>query len=334
MFEQEFASYCGVAQGVGVGSGTAALHLALLACDIGPGDEVITVSHTAVATVAAIEMSGAQAVLVDIDPLRYTIDPEKLEAAVTPRTRAVIPVHLYGCPANLAPILEIARRKNILVIEDCAQAHGATYEGKRVGSWGDMAAFSFYPTKNLGGYGDGGALVTQDASLAERARILRQYGWKERYISSVKGLNSRLDDLQAAPLRVKLRYLDSWNARRQELANLYSDLLSSCGVVLPSQPTEAAHVYHQYVICHAQRDNLRAFLSQRDIHTLVHYPVPIHLQPAYQNLGYIQGDFPVTEQAAQQVLSLPIYPEMSQDSLEIVSRAVIEFFRETKQLAG
>jgi dTDP-3-amino-3,4,6-trideoxy-alpha-D-glucose transaminase len=210
-FEQEFASYCGVSHGIGVGSGTEAVHLALLACGIGPGDEVITVSHTAVATVAAIEMSGARPILVDIEPLRYTINPEKLEAAITPRTRAVIPVHLYGCPADLEPILKIAHANNSVVIEDCAQAHGAMYHGRRVGSWGAIAAFSFYPTKNLGAYGDGGALVTNEASLAERARILRQYGWKERYVSSVKGVNSRLDDLQAAILRVKLPHLDEWN---------------------------------------------------------------------------------------------------------------------------
>ena len=326
-FEQEFASYCGVSHGIGVGSGTEAVHLALLACGIGPGDEVITVSHTAVATVAAIEMSGARPVLVDIDSLRYTIDPDKFEAAITSKTRAVIPVHLYGCPADLDPILEIAHANNIVVIEDCAQAHGATYHGRRVGSWGKIAAFSYYPTKNLGAYGDGGALITNDASLADRARILRQYGWKERYVSSVKGVNSRLDDLQAAILRVKLSHLDEWNTRRQKLANLYNDLLSNSGVVLPYQPPDARHVYHQYVIRHAQRDELRAFLSDRKIYTLIHYPVPIHLQPAYADLGVTRGDLPVTEQAAQQVLSLPLYPEMSEDSIEVVGRAVLEFCR-------
>jgi dTDP-4-amino-4,6-dideoxygalactose transaminase len=324
-FEKEFAAYCGVPQGIGAGSGTEAIHLALLACGIGPGDEVITVSHTAVATVAAVEMSGARPVLVDIDSLRYTINPEYLEAAITSRTRAIIPVHLYGCPADLAPILEIAHAKNIVVIEDCAQAHGAIYHGRRVGSWGEIAAFSFYPTKNLGAYGDGGALVTNDASLAERARIIRQYGWVEHYISTVKGMNSRLDDLQAAILRVKLQHLDEWNTRRQKLANLYNELLSGCDVILPFQPVDGEHVYHQYVIRHPQRDALRAFLSGKKIHTLIHYPVPVHLQPAYKNLGYAQGDLPVTEQAAQQVLSLPLYPEMSEDAVEVVSQAVIEF---------
>lgn len=329
-FEQEFAAYCHVNYGVGVGSGTAALHLALLACGISPGDEVITVSHSAVATVAAIEMAGACPVLVDIDPLFYTINPARMEAAITSRTRAVIPVHLYGCPVDLAPILEVARAQNILVIEDCAQAHGATYHGKPVGSWGDIAAFSFYPTKNLGAYGDGGALVTNDGSLAERVRILRQYGWEERYISSVKGLNSRLDELQAALLRVKLRYLDEWNTKRKKLANLYNNLLMSSDVVLPSTPMDAEHVYHQYVIRHAHRDDLRAFLAKRKIYTQVHYPVPIHLQPAYVNLGDSQRSLPFTELAAEQVLSLPLYPEMSEDSVEMVGKAVNEFCKGEK----
>jgi len=330
-FEQEFASYCGVAHGVGVDSGTAALHIALLACEIGEGDEVITTSHTAVATVAAIEMTGARPVLVDIDPLRYTIDPEQIKAAITPRARAIIPVHLYGCPADLTPILETAHSKNILVIEDCAQAHGATYNGKRVGAWGDIAAFSFYPTKNLGAFGDGGALVTNNASLAKRARLLRQYGWEERYISNVKGLNSRLDELQAAILRVKLPHLNAWNARRQKLARLYSSLLSESGMTLPFQPNNVEHVYHQYVVRHPQRDRLKAFLAERGFYTLIHYPIPIHLQPAYQNLGHARGNLPITEQAAQQVLSLPLYPEMSEDSVEMVSRAVIEFCRGVRQ---
>ncbi len=324
-FEKEFASYCGVSFGIGVGSGTEALHLALLTCGIGPGDEVITVSHTAVATVAAIELAGAKPVLVDIDPLRFTINPEQVESAISPRTRAVIPVHLYGCPADLNPIITTAHAKNIVVIEDCAQAHGAMLKGKRVGSWGDMAAFSFYPTKNLGGYGDGGALVTNDSSLAERARTLRQYGWVERYISSFKGMNTRLDDLQAAILRVKLNRLDEWNTRRQKLAGLYDNFLRNSGVILPCQPVDTEHVYHQYVIRHSHRDELKAFLSEKKIASLIHYPVPIHLQPAYKNLGINQGDLPITEMAAQQILSLPLYPEMSEDSVEIVSQAVIEF---------
>jgi dTDP-4-amino-4,6-dideoxygalactose transaminase len=327
-FETEFASYCGCSYGMGVSSGTAALHLALRAAGIGPGDEVVTVSHTAVATVAAIDLCGARPVLVDIDPQRYTMSPERFEAAITPRTRAVIPVHLYGCPAELTPILEIARRRNIFVIEDCAQAHGATYRGKRVGGWGDIAAFSFYPTKNLGAYGDGGALVTNDPSLAKRVILLRQYGWQERYISSLKGLNSRLDELQAAILRVKLGSLDAWNARRQQLAHLYNELLQGYDLTLPSQPADAGHVYHQYVIRHAQRDRLKAFLFERGVYTYIHYPLPVHLQPGYKDLGYARGDLPATEMAAEQVLSLPMYPEMSEDSVREVSQAVGAFFRQ------
>jgi dTDP-3-amino-3,4,6-trideoxy-alpha-D-glucose transaminase len=325
-FEREFASYCGVSEAVGVGSGTAALHLALLACGVGPGDEVITASHTAVATVSAIDLVGARPVLVDIDPERLTLDPQKVAAAITPATRAIIPVHLYGCPADLAPILEMARRNDIFVVEDCAQAHGAMYGDKRVGAWGDIAAFSFYPTKNLGAYGDGGAVVTNDPALAERVRLLRQYGWTERYVSDLKGLNSRLDDLQAAVLRVKLKLLDAWNTRRRQLAGFYDCMLVGTALVLPAHLEGAVHVYHHYVVRHPQREGLRAFLAERGIRTLVHYPVPVHLQPAYADLGYRRGDLPVSEAAARQVLSLPLYPEMNDDSVEVVSEAVKCYF--------
>jgi dTDP-4-amino-4,6-dideoxygalactose transaminase len=326
-FEQEFAPYCGVSHAVGVSSGTAALHLALLACGIGRGDEVITVPFTSVATVAAIESTGGRAVLVDIDPARYTLDPERLASAITPQTRAVIPVHLYGCPADLAPILEIARHNNLFVIEDCAQAHGALYRGKKVSSWGDISAFSFYPTKNLGAYGDGGAVVTDNPALAERVRLLRQYGWETRQVSSIKGLNNRLDDLQAAILRVKLKYLDEWNTRRQELAGYYTDLLSGNAITLPVQPQDAVHVYHHYVVRHANRDSLQTFLADRGIRSLIHYPLPIHLQPAYEDLGYQPGDLPASELAARQVLSLPLYPEITKTSVEAVCRGILDFLR-------
>jgi dTDP-4-amino-4,6-dideoxygalactose transaminase len=326
-FEQEFATYCGAPYGIGVASGTDALHLAMLACGIGPGDEVITVSHTSVATVAAIQQAGAKPVLVDIHPAMFTIDPHEVETAITPRTRAILPVHLYGCPADMAPLLEIARRNELLVIEDCAQAHGAMVHDKRVGSWGDMAAFSFYPTKNLGAYGDGGMLVTANAELAERTRLLRQYGWRERYVSSLKGLNSRLDDLQAAVLRVKLKYLDQWNKRRQELAALYTSLLSNSPLVLPSQPEGVSHVYHRYVIRYTYRDGLKAYLDKHGVRTLVHYPVPVHLQPAYGDLGYSPGDLPATEAAASQVLSIPLYPEMSTDMVERVSQIALKYVK-------
>jgi dTDP-4-amino-4,6-dideoxygalactose transaminase len=325
LFESEFAGFCGVAVVVGVASGGDALQIALRALEIGSGDEVITVSHTSVATVAAIELVGARPVLADIDPARYTLDPGKLEPLITKRTRAIIPVHLYGCPADLHPILAIAARYGLRVIEDCAQAHGARYHGKPVGSWGDLGAFSFYPTKNLGAFGDAGAVTTNDPDLAERVRLLRQHGWQTRYVSSLKGLNSRLDELQAAILRVKLRYLDGWNDRRRQLAGLYTNLLSGQGIALPYQPDDSLHVFHQYTIRSAERDDLRAFLKSRGINTLVHYPIPVHLQPAYLDLGYPEGNLPASESAANQVLSLPLFPELSQDEIAHVSRVVIEF---------
>ncbi len=324
-FEREFAAFCGASHAIGVDSGTSALHLALRACGIGPDDEIISVAHTAVATVAAIEMSGARPALVDIDPQRMTLDPSRLEQTLTSHTRAVLPVHIYGCPANLDEILAFARAHNLFVIEDCAQAHGAAWRGKPVGGWGDIAAFSFYPTKNLGAYGDGGAITTNNPALAEKARLLRQYGWKERYVSESKGFNCRLDELQAAILRVKLRHLPAWNTRRQQLATLYDQRLAGSGLALPLTPDNATHVYHQYVVRHKKRDQLRGFLLQNGIHSLVHYPVPVHLQPAYQNLGYAAGSLPNTEQAALQVLSLPLYPELSDGSVARICEKILEF---------
>ena len=324
-FEAEFAQACGTSHAVGVASGTDALRLALSACGIGPGDEVITVSHTAVATVAAIEQTGAKPVLVDIDPARYTLDPEKAASALSARTRAVVPVHLYGCPADLEPILEFARRRNLFVIEDCSQAHGALYRSRKVGTWSQIAAYSFYPTKNLGAYGDAGAIITDDPQLARQVKLLRQYGWEERSVSSLSGTNSRLDDLQAAVLRVKLGHLEKWNAKRRRLAGLYSTLLASTGLSLPIQPDDVTHVYHQYVIRHPRRDVLRQFLLERGIETGVHYPVPIHLQPAYQSLGLQAGDLPETERAAREVISLPIHPGLSEGDIERVARSLREF---------
>lgn len=320
-FEDEFAAYVGAKFGIGVGSGTEALHLALAACEVGAGDEVITVSHTAVATVSAIELAGALPVLVDIEPAYYTLDPAKLEAAITPRTKAVIPVHLYGQAADLASIIEIAHRHNLRVIEDCAQAHGAIYQGKRVGSWGDMACFSFYPTKNLGALGDGGMLVTSDMKLAERARLLREYGWAERYVSHFPGWNTRLDEIQAAVLRVKLRYLDKDNARRIHLAEIYRRSLDNA----PSQRPGTKHVFHLYVIRCPQRSDLQRFLLSRGIGTLVHYPVPIHLQLAYR--GRLPGaeSLPETERAASEVLSLPMYPQLSDEQVAIVLDALHDY---------
>jgi dTDP-4-amino-4,6-dideoxygalactose transaminase len=324
-FEREFAAYIGVHFGIGVGSGTEALHLALRACGVGPGDEVITVSHTAVATVAAIELCSATPVLVDIDPRSFTLDPAKLEAAITLRAKAVIPVHLYGQSADLQPILDVARKHRIRVIEDCAQSHGATYRGRRTGAWGDIACFSFYPTKNLGAIGDGGLVVTDDPQLAENARLLREYGWRERYISDVAGWNTRLDELQAAILCVKLRTLDADNARRRQLGALYDELLAPASVTVPQEMSYGRHVYHLYVVRSAQRDALQAFLKERGIGTLVHYPVPIHLQPAYRGrLGDV-GSFPETEHAAREILSLPMFPELSEAEVRQVAGAVREF---------
>ena len=325
-FEFEFASYIGAAHGIGVGNGTDALHLALKACGIGPGDEIITVSHTAVATVAAIEMAGATPVLIDIEPTYFTMDPAMLEAAITPHTKAIIPVHLYGQPADLASILEIARRHGLQVIEDCAQAHGALYCGQRVGSWGDIACFSFYPTKNLGALGDGGMVVTNNAALAERVRLLREYGWKERYVSYIPGSNSRLDELQAAVLRVKLRYLEADNAARFRLAMMYNQMLGATGLAIPSRRTGASHVYHLYVVRSARRDELQTFLRLHGISSLIHYPMPVHLQPAYRARIRGSDNLPETGRAAREVLSLPMYPEIGQSVIEKVISAVEAFF--------
>lgn len=326
-FEQEFASYIGAAHGIGVGSGTEALHMALSACGIGRGDEVITVSHTAVATVAAIELTGAAPVMVDIDPEFYTIDPEKIESAITSHTKAIIPVHIYGHPADMDSIVEIAEKHNLKVIEDCAQAHGATYKGKRVGSIGGIGCFSFYPTKNLGALGDGGMVVTNNKKFAEKAMLLREYGWAERYVSHIPGWNTRLDELQAAVLRVKLRCLNADNAARACLATMYNQLLADTDLMLPVEHPGTNHVYHLYVIRTKSRDELRAFLKEQEVGTLVHYPVPVHLQPAYR--GRLPGgeDLLETERAAREVLSLPMYPELAEFDVKAVAEAILKFSR-------
>ena len=311
-FEEEFAAYLGVSHSVGVGSGTEALHLALVACGIGHGDEVVTVSHTAVATVAAIELAGAKPVFVDIDPVTYTIDPDLLEKGITSKTKAIIPVHLYGHPAPMEDILAIAREYGLCVIEDCAQAHGATYRDKRVGSFGDMACFSFYPTKNLGALGDGGAVVTSDPELAEKARLLREYGWAERYVSHTPGWNSRLDELQAAILRVKLNYIDTDNAVRARLAESYCEGLTRVSLVLPTAREGSMHVYHLFVIRVRDRDGLLNFLGKKGIGAAIHYPVPVHQQPAYDGFG---GELPQTESVGKEILSLPMYPELTKDQI-------------------
>jgi dTDP-4-amino-4,6-dideoxygalactose transaminase len=329
-FETEFAAYLGVAHAVGCGSGTEALRLALGALGIGPGDEVITVAHTAVATVAAIELAGATPVLVDIDPVHYTLDPARLEAAITPRTKAILPVHLYGQPADLAAILAVARRHGLRVIEDCAQAHGACWDGRRVGVFGDAACFSFYPTKNLGALGDGGMVVTNDETIANDVRLLREYGWAERYISHRVGWNSRLDELQAAILRVKLRHLDRDNARRRAIADRYDHELRDLGITLPARRAGSTHVFHLYVIRHPQRDRLLDFCRRQGIAPGVHYPVPVHLQPAYRDRLAGAGCLPETERAAREVLSLPLYPELEDEAVTRVIATIRAFSREAR----
>jgi dTDP-4-amino-4,6-dideoxygalactose transaminase len=326
-FEEEFAAYCGAAYGVGVGSGTEALHLALLAYGVGPGDEVITVPDTAVATVAAIELAGATPVFVDIDPVTYNMDISQVEERITPRTKVLLPVHLYGQAADLDPLLSLAEGQGLMVVEDAAQAHGTTYKGRRLPK-GDVGCFSFYPTKNLGAYGDGGMVVTDDAQIAERVRLLRQYGWEKRYISSVRGLNSRLDELQAAILRVKLRHLDEWNEARRRWAGLYNELLTGSEVVTPQESSYGEHIYHLYVVRSKERDELQQFLAQKAIGTMIHYPLPIHLMEAYHGLGYGPGSFPQAEEHCRQALSLPLYSEITKEEVEMVADSIKEFGHE------
>jgi dTDP-4-amino-4,6-dideoxygalactose transaminase len=328
-FEVEFAAYHGAKHAIGVASGTDALELALRAAGLGPGDEAITVAHTAVATVCGIERAGARPVLVDIDPRSYTIDPRAVEAAITPRTRAIVPVHLYGQPADLPALVGIARRHDLCLIEDCAQAHGARHGGRLVGTLGDLGAFSFYPTKNLGAFGDGGAVLTDDAALAARLRRLRDYGQAERYHHAERGVNSRLDELQAALLRVKLAHLDEHNAERRRLAACY--LAGLCGVGLPRavpDETTAEHVYHLFAVRHPERDRLRARLNALGVETFIHYPIPIHLQPAYADLGYRAGSLPITERVAREVFSLPLFVGLGEGRLVRVMEAVAAARRE------
>jgi len=322
-FENEFAAYCGTRYAAGVASGTDALVLALRSCGIGPGDEVITTPHTAVATVAAIELAGAEPVLCDIELDTFLINPCEIERMISPRTRAIIPVHLFGLPADLQPILDLAERHNIRVIEDCAQAHGALYRGKRVGSWASMGCFSFYPTKNLGAIGDGGMIVTDDDDLLARIQMLREYGWKRRFISETAGTNSRLDELQAAILRVKLRHLDSDNEKRRSIAARYTDALAG-HVSVPASRTDRAGVFHLYVVRTENRADLQQHLEAQGIGTAVHYPVPVHLQPAYRGRLGDKGSFPVAERAAEQVLSLPLYPQLEVSQIERVIDVILQ----------
>ena len=323
-FEAEYSAWNQLHSIVGVASGTDAIVLALRALDIGLGDEVITTPHTASATVAAVELAGATPVLVDIDPLTYTINAYQIEAALTPRTKALLPVHLFGLPADLIQLTALAKKHNLKLIEDCAQAHGARFAGQRVGTFGDAAAFSFYPTKNLGALGDGGAVGTLNLELDARVRRLAQYGWKQRHVSDEPGINSRLDELQAAILRVKLRTLDADNARRRQIAQRYDAALRGV-VTVPTIPSGCEPVYHLYVIRHPERERLRAYLAEQGIGTAIHYPVPIHLQPAYRGrLGDV-GSFPQAERAAGEILSLPLYPELTDARVDQVIEALLAF---------
>jgi dTDP-4-amino-4,6-dideoxygalactose transaminase len=321
-FERDFAACCRTAEAVAVNSGTSALHVALLAAGVRPGDEVITVPYTFVATVAAIEYAGATPVFADVDPDYYTMDPDAFERAITPRTRAVVPVHLYGQPADMDPILDIARRHRLVVIEDACQAHGAEYRGRRAGSMGDIGCFSFYPGKNLGAFGEGGAAVTSHPEYAETMRLLRSWGEKTRYEHSIKGFNYRMDGIQGAILGVKLGHLEAWTEARRSHAAAYDRLLAGTPARPPVERPGVRHVYHVYAVRLAQRDAWRAHLGEAGIQTGIHYPIPVHLQPAYRNLGYAAGDFPVSEAIAGEVLSLPLFPEMTGAQIETVAGAL------------
>jgi dTDP-4-amino-4,6-dideoxygalactose transaminase len=320
--EEEFAAYCQAAHGVGLNNGTSALHLALLAAGVGPGDEVITCPFTFVATAAAILYTGARPVFVDADPRAYTIDPALVPAAITPRTKAILPVHIYGQPADLDPLLEIARARRLALIEDACQAHGAEYKGRRVGAIGHVGCFSFYPGKNLGAYGEGGMAVANDPEHARVIRMLRDWGQEKKYSHVLKGYNYRLEGMQGAILRVKLRHLEAWTEARRAHAARYDAALKGAGVKAPEAMPYARHVYHVYAVRSQNRDALARGLQERGISTGIHYPTPVHLQPAYSDLGYGPGSFPVAEALSREVLSLPMFPELRPEQIDEVAAAV------------
>lgn len=326
-FEKAFAEYCGAKYCVGVDSGYSALELIIRAYDIGPGDEVITAANTFIATTLGISNAGATPVLVDCDPETYNIDVNKIEAAITPRTKAIMPVHLYGQPADMDAIRAIARKHKLFIFEDAAQASGARYKGHMAGSLGDAAAFSFYPGKNLGAYGDGGAVTTNDPDIAEKIRLLRNIGQKVKYYHEIKGFNNRLDTMQAAVLGVKLPYLDSWNESRRHAAAAYAEQLADLPIVTPMSADYAEHIFHLYVVRVENRSSLMEYLKERGVATGLHYPVPIHLQPAYAELGYKHGDFPVTEAYAETILSLPIFPELDEAKVAYVTDTIHDYFQ-------
>jgi len=325
--EKDFAQFCEAGFGVGVSDGTSALHVILRAMDIGPGDEVITVSHTFIATVEAILLVGAKPVFVDIDPVTYLMDVTQVEAKITPHTKAILPVHLYGQIVDMDPLLDLASKYHLRIIEDACQAHGAEYKGRKAGTLGDAAGFSFYYSKNLGGYGEGGFITTNDPELYRRARMIRDHGSERRYYHDLVGMNARLDEIQAVVLRAKLPHLAEWNQQRRAHAALYNQLLQGSPAIIPVEQAGNTHIYHLYVVRVPKRDELQVWLKERGIFTGIHYPVPNHLQPAMKSLGYKQGDFPVTEQVVGDIISLPMFAELTDEEIETVAGSVKEFYR-------
>jgi dTDP-4-amino-4,6-dideoxygalactose transaminase len=323
-FEEAFASYLNVAHCVAVNSGTAALHLTLQSLGVGPGDEVITVPNTFIATAEAITAVGARPVFVDVDPVSYTMDPAAVESSITSRTKAMLPVHLYGLAADLNPLLAIARRNNLALVEDACQAHGAIYDGRKVGTLGIAGCFSFYPGKNLGCLGEGGAVVTNDPDIAEQVRMLRDHGSVRKYEHRVPGYNFRMEGLQGGFLSVKLKYLDAWNERRRLAARKFNERLSGSALILPTEMPSARHVYHLYVVQAENRDSLRELLLAAGIETGLHYPIPLHLQKAYSHLGYQAGSFPVAEHMSRRILSLPMHPDLTDQQIEYVASVLME----------
>jgi len=327
-FEANFAQYCGAKYAVGVGSGTEALHLALIACGVQPGDEVITVANTCVPTLSAVSFAGAVPVFVDIDEKTFTINPALIEERITPKTKAILPVHLYGQCADMDAILEIARQYGLAVVEDCAQAHGSQYKSRMAGTMGDAGAFSFYPSKNLGAFGDGGLVLTNDENLAQTVVKLRNYGQEKRYHHSIKGFNSRLDELQAAILKAKLPYLDAWNQRRREIARRYQEAFLRVGLCCPLEASDRFHAYHLYVLRVPQRDRFQQLLEENAIATIIHYPIPVHLQASYSECR-VQGKYlPLTEQLAGEIVSLPLYPELTDEEVDYMIKIVLEAYEQ------
>ena len=324
--EKDFAQFCEAGFGVGVSDGTSALHVILRAMDIGPGDEVITVSHTFIATVEAILLAGAKPVFVDIDPVTYLMDVTQVEAKITPHTKAILPVHLYGQIVDMDPLLDLASKYHLRIIEDACQAHGAEYKGRKAGTLGDAAGFSFYYSKNLGGYGEGGFITTNDPELYRRARMIRDHGSERRYYHDLVGMNARLDEIQAVVLRAKLPHLAEWNQQRRAHAALYNQLLQGSPAIIPVEQAGNTHIYHLYVVRVPKRDELQVWLKERGIFTGIHYPVPNHLQPAMKSLGYKPGDFPVTEQVVPQILSLPMFAELIDEQVASVVNVIDAFY--------